>query len=249
MRAVMIVTGGSRGIGAATARLAARDGFDVCINYLSAADAAEAVAADARAAGRRACTVQGDMGRDADVVRLFETCDRELGPPTALVNNAGGITGSRRRIDETTWDMVAQTMTLNLTGLIACCREAIRRMSSRHGGAGGAIVNVSSVAGRMGAPNLWMDYAAAKGGVDTLTLGLALELAEEGVRVNGVRPGLIDTDLHAAAGMPDRVARFAKHLPMKRAGTPEEVAEAIVWLASPAASYVSGTTIDVAGAR
>ncbi|MFZ4757586.1 MAG: SDR family oxidoreductase [Burkholderiaceae bacterium] len=249
MDPVMIVTGASRGIGAATARLAARDGFDVCVNYLAATDAAESVAAQVRQAGRRALIVQGDMGREADILRLFETVDRELGRPTAVVINAGGVSGTRRRIDELGWDDLERTVTLNLIGAIGCCREAVRRMSTRHGGSGGTIVNVSSVAARLGAPNLWMDYAAAKGGVDTLTLGLAVELAEEGIRVNGVRPGMIDTDLHATAGMPDRVARFAKHLPMKRAGTADEVAEAIVWLASPAASYVSGAIIDVAGAR
>jgi NAD(P)-dependent dehydrogenase (short-subunit alcohol dehydrogenase family) len=245
----MIVTGGSRGIGAATARLAARDGWDVCINYLSAEDAARSVAAEVERAGRRAIVVQGDMGREADIVRLFDTTVRELGVPGAVVLNAGGVVGRRRRVDEMSWDAVSATVTLNLTGVIIGCREAIRRMSTRHGGAGGAIVNVSSASARLGAPNLWMDYAASKGGVDTLTAGLALEVAEEGIRVNGVRPGLIDTELHASAGMPDRVERAGRHLPMKRAGTAEEVAEAIVWLASPAASYVSGSIVDVAGAR
>jgi NAD(P)-dependent dehydrogenase (short-subunit alcohol dehydrogenase family) len=245
----MIVTGGSRGIGAAAARLAARDGWDVCINYVSAEAAAQSVAADVRQMGRRAIAVQGDMGREADIVRLFETAERELGRPAAVVNNAGGIAGRRRRVDEMSWDMVSATVALNLTGLIVCCREAIRRMSTRHGGPGGCIVNVSSASARLGAPNLWMDYAASKGGVDTFTTGLAVEVAEEGIRVNAVRPGLIDTDLHGNVGMPDRVARAAKHLPMQRAGTADEVAEAIVWLASPAASYVSGAIVDVAGAR
>jgi NAD(P)-dependent dehydrogenase (short-subunit alcohol dehydrogenase family) len=249
MNRVMIVTGASRGIGAATARLAARDGFDVCVNYLAAAGAAETVAQQVRGAGRRSLVVQGDMGVEADIVRLFETVARELGRPSAVVVNAGGVSGTRRRIDELDWRDLERTITLNLVGAIGCCREAIRWMSTRHGGAGGNIVTVSSVAARLGAPNLWMDYAASKGGVDTLTLGLAVELAEDGIRVNGVRPGMIDTDLHATSGMPDRVARFAKHLPMKRAGTADEVAEAIVWLASPAASYVSGAIIDVAGAR
>lgn len=246
---IMIVTGGGRGIGAATARLASHAGFDVCVNYLKTAEAAEAVAADVRKTGRRAITVQADMMQEADVLRLFATTDRELGVCTALVNNAGGIVGQRRRVDAMDWSTVSAVMTLNLTSVIISCREAIRRMSTRHGGKGGAIVNVSSASARLGAPNLWMDYAASKGGVDTLTLGLALEVAGEGIRVNGVRPGLIDTELHAAVGMPDRVARASQQLPMKRAGTPAEVAEAIVWLAGTAASYVSGTTIDVAGAR
>jgi NAD(P)-dependent dehydrogenase (short-subunit alcohol dehydrogenase family) len=249
MADIMIVTGGSRGIGAATATLAARKGFDICVNFLSAGDAAEAVADEVRRTGRRAIAVQGDMGREADIRRLFDATERELGRPTVLVNNAGGVTGNRRRVDAMKWDEVAQVVALNLTGVIICCREAILRMSTAHGGSGGSIVNVSSASARLGAPNLWMDYAASKGGVDSLTVGLALEVAEEGIRVNAVRPGLIDTDLHASVGMPDRVARAAKHLPMKRAGTAAEVAEAIVWLASPAASYVSGAIIDVAGAR
>lgn len=249
MAGVMIVTGASRGIGAATARQAAAAGWDVCVNWLRARDAAEAVAADVRAAGRRAALVQADVSVEADVLRLFETTDRELGRCTALVNNAGGIVGTRRRVDEMRWDAVMHTLALNLAGTIACCREAILRMSTRHGGPGGTIVNVSSLAARLGAPNLWMDYAASKGGVDTLTVGLALEVAEEGIRVNGVRPGLIDTDLHAAVGMPDRAARFGKHMPMKRAGTADEVAAAIVFLASDAASYVSGAILDVGGAR
>ncbi|MGE0798620.1 MAG: SDR family oxidoreductase [Lautropia sp.] len=247
---VMIVTGASRGIGAATARLAARSGFDVCINYANAADAAETVAADVRACGRRALVVQADIGREADVLRLFDETDRALGRVTALVNNAGGVvSGGRRRVAEMTWDGVAAVMALNLVGTIICCREAIRRMSTASGGAGGAIVNVSSASARLGAPKLWMDYAAAKGGVDSLTTGLAIEVAAEGIRVNGVRPGLIDTELHASVGMPDRVARSAAQIPMKRAGRADEVAEAIVWLAGDRASYVSGAIIDVAGAR
>lgn len=249
MADVMIVTGGSRGIGAATARLAARSGFDVCINFVTAGEAAESVAEDVRRAGRRAITVQADMAHETDILRLFQTCDRELGTISSLVNNAGGVAGTRRRVDAMKWDSVSQVVALNLTGVIFCCREAILRMSKAHGGQGGTIVNVSSVSARLGAPNLWMDYAASKGGVDSLTTGLALEVADEGIRVNGVRPGLIDTELHASVGMPDRVARAAKHLPMKRAGTAEEVAEAIVWLTLPAASYVSGAIVDVAGAR
>lgn len=249
MAGVMIVTGGSRGIGAATAVRAARDGWDVCINYLAAEAAAQAVADEVRRSGRRALVVQGDMGREADIVRLFESAERELGRPASVVNNAGGVAGRRRRVDEMDWATVSATVALNLTGLIVCCREAVRRMSTRHGGTGGTIVNVSSASARLGAPNLWMDYAASKGGVDTFTTGLAVEVAAEGIRVNGVRPGLIDTELHASVGMPDRVARAAQQLPMKRAGTAMEVAEAIVWLASPAASYVSGSIVDVAGAR
>jgi NAD(P)-dependent dehydrogenase (short-subunit alcohol dehydrogenase family) len=249
MAGVMIVTGGSRGIGAATAVRAARDGWDVCINFLAAEAAAQSVADEVRRSGRRALVVQGDMGREADIVRLFESAERELGRPGAVVNNAGGVAGRRRRVDEMDWATVSTTVALNLTGLIVCCREAVRRMSTRHGGTGGTIVNVSSASARLGAPNLWMDYAASKGGVDTFTTGLAVEVAAEGIRVNGVRPGLIDTELHASVGMPDRVARAAQQLPMKRAGTAMEVAEAIVWLASPAASYVSGSIVDVAGAR
>lgn len=246
---VMIVTGGSRGIGAATVRAAGRAGHDVCINYLNAAGPAQALVEELRAMGRRAVAVAGDMSREADILRVFETTDRELGRVSVLVNNAGGVPAGRHRIEAITAEGLDQVLRLNLAAVILASREAIRRMSTAHGGPGGSIVNVSSASARLGAPNLWMDYAAAKAGVDCMTQGLAVEVAEEGIRVNAVRPGLIDTELHATSGMPDRVARAAKHLPMKRAGTAEEVAEAILWLASPAASYVSGAIIDVAGAR
>ncbi len=247
--AVMIVTGAGRGIGAATARLAAQNGWDVCVNYLRDDHAAEQVADAVRAAGRQALTVQADMADEEAIVRMFRAVDVELGRPSALVNNAA-VTGSgRRRVDQMTAAAVNAIMAANVTGSIVCAREAILRMSTRHGGAGGVIVNVSSVAARLGSPGLWMDYAASKGAIDTLTFGLAAEVAEEGIRVNAVRPGLIDTDIHAVMGMPERAQRGAKFIPMKRAGSADEVAQAIIWLASPAASYVSGATIDVAGAR
>ncbi|MEO6269652.1 MAG: SDR family oxidoreductase [Lautropia sp.] len=246
---VIVVTGGSRGIGAATARLAARHGYDVCVSYVRDQAAAEAVVADIRSVGRRGLAVRADLGCEHDIVDLFRKTDRELGVACALVNNAGGSFGVRRRVAEMQWDAVNKVLSVNLTGVIISCREAIRRMSSEHGGRGGAIVNGSSVSARLGAPNLWMDYAAAKGGVDAFTVGLAIEVAAEGIRVNAVRPGLIATELHAASGMPDRAERAGKQMPMKRAGTAEEVADAIIWLTSPGASYVSGAIVDVAGAR
>ena len=245
----MIVTGASRGIGAATARLAAQGGWDVCINYLRDLAAAQSVAADVRAAGRRALIVQADMADEAAIQRMFRAVDADLGPLAALVNNAAVTGAGKRRVDQMTAAAVNAVFAANVTGVLVCAREAILRMSTRHGGGGGVIVNVSSASARLGAPNLWMDYAASKGAIDTLTIGLAAEVADEGIRVNAVRPGLIDTDIHAASGMPDRVQRGAKFIPMKRAGTAAEVAEAILWLASPASSYVSGAILDVAGAR
>jgi NAD(P)-dependent dehydrogenase (short-subunit alcohol dehydrogenase family) len=249
MPEIMIVTGGSRGIGAATARLAAQAGFDVCVNYARDAAAAERVAADIRRAGRRALVVQADIAKEADIERMFQAVDRELGRVGVLVNNAGIPGGERRRVESLRADQVNALLAANVTGSIICAREAIRRMSTKHGGPGGAIVNVSSLAARLGAANLWVDYAASKGAIDSFTIGLAQEVAEEGIRVNAVRPGLIDTDIHLLSGIPDRLIRSAKLIPMKRAGTAEECAEAIVWLASPAASYVSGAILDVGGAR
>lgn len=249
MAGIMIVTGGSRGIGAATARLAAQAGYDVCINYVRDAAAAEQVAGGVRAAGRRALIVQADVAREPDVERLFQTADRELGRLTVLVNNAAIPGAGRRRVEALQADQVNALLAANVTGSIICAREAIRRMSTKHGGPGGAIVNVSSLASRLGAAGLWVDYAASKGAIDSFTIGLAQEVAEEGIRVNAVRPGLIDTDIHLLSGIPDRLARSAKLIPMKRAGTAEEAAQAILWLASSAASYVSGAILDVGGAR
>jgi len=248
MSSVMIITGGSRGIGAATARLAAREGYDVCVNYVRDAVAADAVVTAVKSAGRRALSVQADVAREADVEHLFQAVDEHLGRVTVLVNNAAIVGETRRRVEAMRAASVNGLLATNVTGAIICAREAILRMSTQHGGVGGVIVNVSSAAARIGAPNLWVDYAASKGAIDSFTIGLSQEVAGEGIRVNAVRPGLIDTDIHAQTGMPDRVARAEKTIPMKRAGNPDEVAAAIVWLASPAASYVSGAIVDVGGA-
>lgn len=249
MAGVIVVTGSSRGIGAATARLAAKQGYDVCVNYVRDAAAAEKVVDDVRAAGRRAIAVQANVASEDEIERLFQTVDRELGRVTVLVNNAAVVGQSRRRVETLRAQAVNELLAANVTGAMICAREAILRMSTKHGGSGGAIVNVSSASSRIGAPNLWVDYAASKGAIDSFTIGLAQEVAAEGIRVNAVRPGLIDTDIHAATGMPDRVARAEKMIPMKRAGAAEEVAESILWLASPAASYISGAILDVAGGR
>lgn len=246
-RGTLVVTGGGRGIGAATARLAAQRGYAVCVNYLRDAQAASKVVADIEAAGGRAVAVQGDVASETDVARIFERA-HELGPLTALVNNAG-ILELQARLDEIPAERLARVFATNITGPFLCAREAVRRMSTRHGGRGGAIVNVSSMAARLGAPGEYIDYAASKGAIDTLTIGLAREVADEGIRVNGVRPGVIRTDIHAAGGEPGRVDRVKSAIPMKRGGEPEEVARAILWLLSDESSYSTGTFIDVSGGR
>lgn len=248
MSGVMIVTGGSRGIGAATARLAAGRGYAVCVNYRKNRDAAGRVVADCRRAGARAIAAQADVAIEADVVRLFEAVDRELGRVTALVNNAG-ILESQMRVEDMDGGRLARVFAVNVTGSFLGCREAVRRMSTKRGGAGGSIVNVSSAAARVGSPGEYVDYAAAKGAIDTLTVGLSKEVAEEGIRVNAVRPGFIYTDIHASGGDPGRVDRVKAFVPMKRGGQPEEVAAAILWLLSDEASYATGTFIDLAGGR
>jgi NAD(P)-dependent dehydrogenase (short-subunit alcohol dehydrogenase family) len=244
----MIVTGASRGIGAATARLAAERGYDVCVNYRSDAAAAGAVVAAARAAGVKAVAVKGDVAREADVLGLFDAAAAELGPVTALVNNAG-ILERQCRLDEMEVARFERVFAINVMGALLCAREAVRRMSTRHGGKGGAIVNVGSMAARLGSPGEYVDYAASKGAIDTLTVGLAKEVAEEGIRVNCVRPGVIRTGIHASGGEPGRVDRVKHAVPMKRGGEPEEVARAILWLLSDEASYSTGTFIDVSGGR
>jgi NAD(P)-dependent dehydrogenase (short-subunit alcohol dehydrogenase family) len=245
---ILLVTGGSRGIGAATAVRAARAGWDVAINYTRDATAAKAVAAEVRALGRRAMVVQADVAEEAQVLAMFAAVDASLGRVTGLVNNAG-IVDLPARVDEMSLQRLQRMWAVNITGSFLCAREALKRMSRRHGGPGGAIVNLSSAAARLGSPNQYVDYAASKGAIDTFTLGLAREVAAEGVRVNGVRPGIIDTDIHASGGQPDRAAQMAPSVPLQRAGTPEEVAAAIVWLLSDEASYATGTTIDVTGGR
>ena len=249
MGKVMLVTGGSRGIGAATARLAARDGWDVCVNYARNADAAHAVVADVEAAGQRAVAIQADMGKPEDVARLFAEHDAAFGRLDAFVNNAG-IVNRMSRLDARDPADLQNIIAINLTGAILGCAEAVRRMSTGHGGDGGAIVNVSSVASRLGGAGNYVDYAATRGGIDSLTIGLAQEVAGEGIRVNAVRPGVIDTDIHDDLGdAPGRVARLGATVPAKRAGTADEVAETIVWLCSDAASYVSMTLMELSGAR
>lgn len=248
MERIVVVTGGSRGIGAATCRLAARRGYAVCVNYRANRDAADRVVADCRELGVRAIPVQADVASEADVVRLFETVDAELGAVTALVNNAG-ILETQMRVEAMDAARLQRVFAANITGSFLCCREAVRRMSTRRGGSGGAIVNVSSVAARVGAPGEYVDYAAAKGAIDSLTLGLSKEVAEEGIRVNAVRPGFIYTEIHASGGEPGRVDRVKAGVPMKRGGQPDEVAAAIVWLLSEEASYATGTFIDLAGGR
>ena len=245
---VVVITGAGRGIGAATARLAAERGYAVCVNYRSDASAADEVVAAARASGARAVAVQADVAQEADVIRLFDEAAAHLGPVTALVNNAG-ILERQCRLDEMDAGRFQRVFATNVTGVLLCAREAVRRMSTRHGGRGGAIVNVSSIAATLGSPGEYVDYAASKGAVDTLTIGLARELAEEGIRVNSVRPGVIHTGIHASGGEPGRVERVKKAVPMKRGGQPEEVARAILWLLSPEASYCTGALIDVSGGR
>jgi len=245
---IVLVTGGSRGIGAATARLAARRGYAVAVNYTRQEAAARAVVQAIEAEGGRAIAVQADVAREDDILAMFATVDRELGPLTALVNNAGVVDVSAR-VDAMSADRLRRMFDINVIGTMLCAREAVRRMSSRHGGRGGAIVNVSSAAARLGSPAQYVDYAAAKGAVDVFTVGLAKEVAAEGIRVNAVRPGLIETDIHASGGLPDRVRDLAHQVPMQRGGRPEEVAEAILWLLSPAAGYTTMSLLEVSGGR
>ena len=246
-RGTIVVTGGGRGIGAATARLAAERGYAACVNYLRDAEAAAKVVAQIKAAGGRAMAIQGDVASEADVVRLFDGA-AELGPVTALVNNAG-ILERQTRLDDMDAGRFTRVFATNITGSVLCAREAVRRMSPRHGGKGGGIVNVSSMAAKLGAPGEYVDYAASKGAIDTLTIGLAREVAEEGIRVNAVRPGVIATGIHASGGEPGRVDRVKLAVPMKRGGEPEEVARAILWLLSDESSYSTGALIDVSGGR
>jgi NAD(P)-dependent dehydrogenase (short-subunit alcohol dehydrogenase family) len=245
---ILLVTGGSRGIGAATARLAAQRGYAVCVNYLGNRAAAEAVVADIGRAGGKAIAVAADVSSEPDVIRMFETVDKSLGQLTALVNNAGTLE-KQMRLEQMDAARLTRAFAVNVIGSFLCAREAVRRMSTKHGGSGGAIVNVSSGAARLGSPNEYVDYAACKGAIDTMTVGLAHEVAAEGIRVNAVRPGHIYTEFHALGGEPGRVDRVKHSVPMKRGGQPEEVANAIVWLLSDEASFSTGTFIDVTGGR
>ena len=243
---VAIITGGGRGIGAATAQLFANNGYAVCINYKSNSEAAAQLAEAITRNGGKCITVQADVSQEEDVARLFSTVDQELGQISVLVNNAG-ILKTQMRLEEMTADRINAILVNNVTSYFLCCREAVKRMSTRHGGVGGVIVNVSSGASRSGSPNEYIDYAASKGAIDTLTKGLSLEVASEGIRVNCVRPGLIHTNMHADGGEPERIERLKSVIPLQRGGKPEEVAEAIYWLASEKSSFSTGNYLDLAG--
>ena len=248
MNPVVLVTGGSRGIGAATALLAARHGFAVAVNYTAQSLAADDVVRQICAAGGTAIAVQADVAEEAQVLAMFEKIDAQLGRLSALVNNAG-VVDVASRLDAMSVQRLRRMFDINVLGSFMCAREAVKRMSKRNGGAGGAIVNVSSVAARLGGPGQYVDYAASKGAIDTFTVGLAKEVASEGIRVNAVRPGIIETEIHASGGEPDRARSMAPLVPMQRAGSAAEVAQAIVWLLSPDASYTTAAIIDVAGGR
>lgn len=245
---VLLVTGGSRGIGAAICRFGSKAGYRVAVNYAANQDAAEALVAEIEAAGGEAFAVKGDVGSEADIVAMFEAVDRAYGRLDAFVNNAG-IVDVKARVDEMDVSRLERMMRINVVGSFLCAREAVKRMSTRHGGSGGSIVNISSAAATLGSPGEYVDYAASKGAIDTFTIGLAREVALEGIRVNAVRPGIIDTDIHASGGQPDRVERFRDLLPMKRAGTVDEVAGAVLYLLSDAASYTTGAILNVSGGR
>jgi NAD(P)-dependent dehydrogenase (short-subunit alcohol dehydrogenase family) len=245
---VLLVTGGGRGIGAATARLAAQQGWTVAVNYTANSLAADEVVRQIRSDGGSAMAVQADVADEAQVMAMFERIDAKFGPLSGLVNNAGVVDVSAR-LDEMDMARWRRMFDINVMGTFLCAREAVRRMSTRHGGAGGAIVNVSSAASRLGSPGQYVDYAAAKGAVDAFTIGLAREVANEGIRVNAVRPGLIETDIHASGGLPNRVNELKHQVPMQRGGTADEVAQAIVWLLSDAASYTTMSLMDVSGGR
>ncbi|WP_096670560.1 SDR family oxidoreductase [Polaromonas sp. AET17H-212] len=248
MSNIVLITGGSRGIGAATALQAARAGYAVAVNYTTNSLAADEVVRQIRQGGGTAITVQADVAEESQVLAMFEKVDAKLGRLTALVNNAG-VVDQTARVDGMSVARLKRMFDINVIGTMVCAREAVKRMSTRYGGAGGAIVNVSSVAARLGAPGQYVDYAAAKGAVDVFTIGLAKEVAAEGIRVNAVRPGIIDTDIHASGGLPDRARDLAPQVPMQRAGSADEVAQGIVWLLGKGSSYTTGALLDIGGGR
>lgn len=245
---IALVTGGSRGIGAATARLLAQQGYHIAISYRERKDSAESLLNELKAFGHKAIAVRADISSETDITHLFNEVDRQLGPLQYLVNNAA-ILKPQMRVEIMDAERINQVLRTNVTGTILCCREAIKRMSTKHGGVGGAIVNISSAASRWGSPNEYIDYAASKGAVDTLTIGLSLELANEGIRVNGIRPGFIYTEMHKDGGEPDRVERLKSAIPLGRGGQPEEVAAAVAWLLSNESAFTTGSFIDVAGGK
>jgi NAD(P)-dependent dehydrogenase (short-subunit alcohol dehydrogenase family) len=247
MQKVVVVTGGSSGIGAATCRMLGAEGAHVVVNYRANRDEADGVVADVVKAGGKAIAVRGDVGIEADIVSLFQACDRAFGPPTGLVNNAAVGSPKLQKVEDYEMDEVMRVLRINTASVLICCREAVKRMATRNGGKGGAIVNVSSVGAVTGSPDRFIHYAGSKAAVDIMTVGMASELARHGVRVNAIRPGLIDTPMHAKVGQPDRVRNTQQATPLGRAGTPEEVAESIVWLLSDKASFVSGAILNVMG--